>query len=92
MVMRFLRGPAQVDVSGGVRIKQESVHLLTEYVLSLSMSARADNDITPLYEKYIVRGDLLLLPADALGACMAVRTDADGYGWQVQRVSATCQP
>ena len=53
MVMRFLRGPAQVDVSGGVRLKQESVHLLTEYVLNMSISARADNDITPLYEAYL---------------------------------------
>jgi hypothetical protein len=51
--MRFLRGPAQVDVSGGVRVKRESVHLLTEYVLNLSMSARSDNDITPLYETYL---------------------------------------
>jgi hypothetical protein len=51
--MRFLRGPAQVDVSGGVRVKSENVHLLTEYVLNLSISARADNDITPLYETYL---------------------------------------
>jgi hypothetical protein len=51
--MRFLRGPAQVDVSGGIRVKQESVHLLTEYVLNMSMSARTDNDITPLYEAYL---------------------------------------
>jgi len=51
--MRFLRGPAQVDVSGGVRVKSENVHLLTEYVLNLSISARADNDITPLYEAYL---------------------------------------
>ena len=51
--MRFLRGPTQIDVSGGVKIKPESVHLLTEYVFNLSMSARADNDITPLYETYL---------------------------------------
>jgi hypothetical protein len=51
--MRFLRDPAKVEVSGGVRLKPESVHLLTEYVLNLSMSARADNDITPLYETYL---------------------------------------
>ncbi len=51
--MRFLRGPPQVDVSGGLRVKTENVHLLTEYVLNLSMSARADNDITPLYETYL---------------------------------------
>jgi len=60
--------------------------------LIAAVRAAGGGDIAPLYEKYIVRGDLLLLPADALGACMAVRTDADGYGWQVQRVSATCQP
>ncbi len=51
--MRFLRDPGKVEVSGGVRLKPESVHLLTEYVLNLSMSARADNDITPLYETYL---------------------------------------
>jgi len=51
--MRFLRGPPQGNVSGGIRVKTESVHLLTEYVLSLSMSARGDNDITPLYETYL---------------------------------------
>ena len=51
--MRFLRGPAQVNVSGGAQVKPENVHLLTEYVLNLSMSARSDNDITPLYEAYL---------------------------------------
>lgn len=51
--MRLLRGPGQIDVSGGVQVKSDSVHLLTEYVLNLSMSARSDNDITPLYETYL---------------------------------------
>ncbi len=51
--MRFLRGPGQVNVPSGVHVKPESVHLLTEYVLNLSISARADNDITPLYEAYL---------------------------------------
>ncbi len=51
--MRFLRGSPQVNVSGGLRVKTENVHLLTEYVLNMSMSARADNDITPLYEAYL---------------------------------------
>ena len=51
--MRFLRGSPPVDVSGGIRVNPESVHLLTEYVLNLSMSARTDNDITPLYETYL---------------------------------------
>ncbi len=51
--MRFsrARGPPQVTVGAGIR--PESVHLLTEYVLNMSMSARADNDITPLYETYL---------------------------------------
>ncbi len=51
--MRFLRGSPPVDVSGGIRVNPESVHLLTEYVLNLSMSARTENDITPLYETYL---------------------------------------
>lgn len=51
--MRFLRGPAQVDAARSAGVKTENVHLLTEYVLNLSMSARTDNDITPLYETYL---------------------------------------
>ena len=51
--MRFLRGASQVNVSGGVQVTTENVHLLTEYVLNLSISARGDNDITPLYETYL---------------------------------------
>ncbi len=51
--MRFSQDQGRVEVSGGARLKPESVHLLTEYVLNLSMSARADNDITPLYETYL---------------------------------------
>ncbi len=51
--MRFLRGPSQVGVSGGLHVKSENVHILTEYVLNLSISARGDNDITPLYETYL---------------------------------------
>ncbi len=51
--MRFSRGQPRVEVSGGVAIKPENVHLLTEYVLNLSMSAGEDNDITPLYEAYM---------------------------------------
>ncbi len=51
--MRFSRGrePVKVIVSPGIKV--ESVHLLTEYVLNMSMSARDDNDITPLYETYL---------------------------------------
>ncbi len=51
--MRFLRSAPQVGVSAGVQVKTENVHLLTEYVLNLSISARGDNDITPLYEAYL---------------------------------------
>ncbi len=51
--MRFPREPPRVEVSGGVALKPENVHLLTEYVLNLTMSAREDNDITPLYETYL---------------------------------------
>ena len=51
--MRFLRGHPQVDGPGRIPVATENVHLLTEYVLNLSMSARADNDITPLYETYL---------------------------------------
>ncbi len=50
--MRFSRASKPVEVSVSAGIKPESVHLLTEYVLNLSMSAREDNDITPLYETY----------------------------------------
>ncbi len=51
--MKIHRGPSQVDVPEGPHVKSENVHLLTEYVLNLSISARADNDITPLYETYL---------------------------------------
>ncbi len=51
--MRFSRGSPRVEVSGGIALKPENVHLLTEYVLNLSMSAGWDNDITPLYETYM---------------------------------------
>lgn len=51
--MRFLRGHPQVDTPGRSQVTSENVHLLTEYVLNLSISARADNDITPLYETYL---------------------------------------
>ena len=51
--MRFLRDPGKVEVSGGVRLKPESVHLLTEYVLNMAISALAQADITPMYEDYM---------------------------------------
>lgn len=51
--MKFLRGPSQVDRPAGLNLRPENVHLLTEYVLNLSISSRGDNDITPLYETYL---------------------------------------
>ncbi len=56
--MRFLRGSPQADAPVGLHIRSENVHLLTEYVLNMSMSARTDNDITPLYETYLSDGRL----------------------------------
>lgn len=44
---------------GAVRISEtkatlsESMHLLTEYVLHMSITSLADGDITPLYEEYL---------------------------------------
>lgn len=45
-------------------------------------------DITPLYRRYIVEGQLLQLPRDALGPCFTVGTVADWSGWEVQHVYA----
>ncbi|MGN6092631.1 MAG: hypothetical protein ACTHOL_09785 [Luteibacter jiangsuensis] len=45
-------------------------------------------DIAPLYRCYIVEGQLLQLPRDALGPCFTVGTVADWSGWQVQHVYA----
>lgn len=59
--------------------------------LIAAVKAAGGGDVTALVDKYIVRGELLQLPPDALGACMTVRTDADIYGWQVQHVVPTCQ-
>jgi hypothetical protein len=45
--------------SGSVRVSEakmtlsESMHLLTEYVLHMSITSLADGDITPLYEEYL---------------------------------------
>jgi hypothetical protein len=58
--------------------------------LAAAVKQAGGGDITPLYEKYIVRGELLQLPPGALGPCMAVSTETGPYGWQVQRVSAGC--
>lgn len=45
-------------------------------------------DVGPLYRRYIVDGDLLQLPRDALGPCFTIGTVADWSGWQVQHVFA----
>lgn len=58
--------------------------------LAAAVRASGGGDITPLIDKYIVRGELLQLPTGALGRCMKVRTDTGMYDWQVQRVEATC--
>ncbi|UPG95206.1 hypothetical protein [Luteibacter aegosomatissinici] len=60
--------------------------------LIAAVRAAGGGDITPLVDKYIVRGELLQLPPDALGPCMSVTTQADMYGWQVQHIADTCTP
>ncbi|MGF6495983.1 hypothetical protein ABIE56_004185 [Luteibacter sp. 621] len=60
--------------------------------LVAAIKAAGGGDITPLYEKYIVRGELLQLPPGALGPCMSVSTLADSSGWQVQGIADTCSP
>ncbi|MGA7437455.1 MAG: hypothetical protein WBW32_04910 [Luteibacter sp.] len=58
--------------------------------LIAAVKATGGGDISPLYEKYIVHGELIQLPPDAMGPCMALETQTDPYGWQIQRVSASC--
>lgn len=58
--------------------------------LAAGVRAAGGGDITPLVDRYVVRGELLQLPPGALGPCMAVSTQADMAGWEVQRVSDTC--
>ncbi len=41
------------SLAASVSVSPDAVHLLTEYVLNLTMSATEDNDVTPLYEEYI---------------------------------------
>lgn len=53
-----------------------------------AVAAAGAGDITPLYRRYIVEGQLLQLPRDALGPCFTVGTVADWSGWQVQHVFA----
>jgi hypothetical protein len=53
-----------------------------------AVAAEGGGDITLLYQRYIVEGDLLQLPADALGPCFRIGTVAYDYGWQIQHVFA----
>ncbi len=52
--MRLSLRRAQVESDFGPGLKPEAVHLLTEYVLNMSLSAAGDNDVTPLYELYML--------------------------------------
>jgi hypothetical protein len=56
--------------------------------LIAAVAAEGGGDIAPLYRRYIVDGELLQLPPDALGPCFSIGTVADIYGWQVQHVFA----
>jgi hypothetical protein len=56
--------------------------------LIAAVAAEGGGDIAPLYQRYIVDGQLLQLPPDTLGPCFAVGTVAYDYGWQVQHVFA----
>ena len=56
--------------------------------LIVAAAAEGGGDITPLYQRYIVDGELLQLPPTALGPCFSIGTVADIYGWQVQHVFA----
>jgi hypothetical protein len=52
------------------------------------VAGEGGGDIAPLYQRYIVDGDLLQLPADTLGPCFRIGTVAYDYGWQIQHVFA----
>ncbi len=53
---RRLDANASLQVAAGVH--PDAVHLLTEFVLNLALSATGENDLTPLYESYIGDGRL----------------------------------
>jgi hypothetical protein len=63
--------------------------------LIAAVAAEGGGDIAPLYQRYIVDGQLLQLPRDALGPCFSIGTVAYDYGWQQQHVfakaSGTCE-
>lgn len=56
--------------------------------LIAAVAAEGGGDISPLYQRYIVDGQLLQLPADTLGPCFSIGTVVYDYGWQVQHVFA----
>jgi hypothetical protein len=56
--------------------------------LIAAVAAEGGGDITPLYQRYIVDGELLQLPPDTLGPCFSIGTVAYDYGWQVQHAFA----
>jgi hypothetical protein len=56
--------------------------------LIAAVAAEGGGDITSLYQRYIVEGDLLQLPPDTLGPCFSIGTVVYDYGWQVQHVFA----
>jgi hypothetical protein len=59
--------------------------------LIAAVAAEGGGDIAPLYQRYIVDGELLQLPRDALGPCFSIGTVAYDYGWQQQHVFAKPQ-
>jgi hypothetical protein len=63
--------------------------------LIAAVAAEGGGDVAPLYQRYIVEGQLLQLPRDALGPCFSIGTVAYDYGWQQQHVfakaSGTCE-
>ncbi|MET0617228.1 MAG: hypothetical protein ABWZ54_05620 [Luteibacter sp.] len=53
-----------------------------------AVAAVGGGDIAPLYRRYIVDGELLVLPGDALGPEYSIGTVEYDYGWRLQRVFA----
>mgnify|MGYP001069175734 FL=1 len=70
-------------LSTGAAGEQDPAPALIEAV-----AAVGGGDIAPLYHRYIVDGQLLQLPPDALGLCYTIGTVADWAGWEVQHVFA----
>jgi predicted metalloprotease with PDZ domain len=68
------RMPAQTDDPGPALID--------------AVAAVGAGDVTSLYRRYIVDGELLQLPRDALAPCFTIGTVADWGGWQTQHVFA----